>query len=64
MDNDFVKQTCKVGQGAACCKYLMMAPVGWECGKIDTFMKTNIDGRADLMNAKGDNCPGFGLGSN
>ncbi|MGB7240679.1 MAG: hypothetical protein WBC93_01155 [Sulfitobacter sp.] len=58
MDDEFVKDTCKVGQGATCCKYLMMGN-GWECAKASPSMKSTIDARD--MNAKGDNCPGFGL---
>lgn len=60
MDDDFVKQTCKLGQMADCCKYLMMGAGGWECAKIVPTVKVHIDQRTD-MNAKGDNCPGFGV---
>lgn len=59
MDDDFVKQTCKIGQGADCCKYLMMGVGGWECAKV-TSLKALIDQRTN-MHAKGDNCSGFSL---
>ena len=60
MNNDFVKQTCKLGQMVDCCKYLMMGSSGFECAKINPSMKAIIDARASIMHAKGDNCPGFG----
>lgn len=60
MDDDFAKQTCKIGQMADCCKYLMMGPDGFECAKTNPTIKAAIDRRTD-MHAKGDNCPGFGV---
>ena len=62
MNDDFVKDTCKLGKGAECCKYLLMGPGGWECAKINPRIKVHIDRRSD-MNAKGDNCPGFNVGN-
>lgn len=53
---DKVKEVCKIGQGADCCKYLMMGTIGFECGKLGVFRKY-IDERTD-MSAKGDNCDG------
>ncbi len=60
MDDDFVKQTCKIGQGADCCRYVTMGVDGWGCAKVNPRMKAYIDKRTD-MKAKGDNCPGFGV---
>lgn len=54
----FLADTCKVGQGAACCRYVTMSAGGWECGKADPAIRHAIDQRAGSMKAKGDNCPG------
>jgi hypothetical protein len=32
--SEHVKNVCKIGQGAACCRYLMAGPGGFECAKI------------------------------
>ncbi len=58
MNNDFIKQTCKLGQMAECCKYLMMGAAGFECAKTNPTAKAILDKRTH-MHAKGDNCPGF-----
>ena len=51
--------TCKMGQGAECCRYLVFAS-GFACAKL-TPLKFSIDARGDSMNARGDNCPGWPL---
>ena len=56
MVSDFIKQTCKIGQGADCCKYLVCGQNGFECEKLGT-LRAWIDSRDD-MTAKGDNCEG------
>lgn len=48
---------CKLGQGADCCRYLGMGAGGWSCEKRGSF-RVAIDGRAETMRAKGDNCDG------
>lgn len=50
---------CKVGQGAACCRYLAMSVRGWSCEKL-TPLGRLLDARVERgeMNARGDNCPG------
>jgi hypothetical protein len=58
MIGGYLASTCKVGQGAACCRYVTMGPEGWECGKMDPAIKRAIDARAALMGAKSDNCDG------
>lgn len=58
-DDEYVKTVCKIGQGAACCRYLTMGGGGWSCEKL-TSMKGTIDRRVDAMVAKGDNCEGRG----
>lgn len=30
----YVKDICKIGQGHDCCRYLLMGPKGFECGKV------------------------------
>jgi|688.fasta_scaffold38826_9 hypothetical protein len=65
MDENAQKHTesvCKVGQGAKCCKYLIMAMNGWECMKADPADKKLIDDfySDSTHNANGDNCNGYG----
>lgn len=56
--NEHVKQVCKIGQGPACCRYLLFGLDGWECAKMnhDTGVKTlrhMIDGTVpESMTAK------------
>lgn len=56
---DYVEQTCKLGQGEDICAFLMMTE-GFECAK-GTEVEPVIRQRLDLgtMNAKGDNCEGW-----
>jgi hypothetical protein len=56
----YVYDTCKLGQGPACCKYLVFGPA-FNCAKL-TSMRFTIDGRGDSMAAKGDNCDGMPFG--
>ena len=58
LPDHFIKETCRIGQGPACCRYLMCSSNGFECAKL-TSLAAYIDGRADQMNAKGDNCEGI-----
>lgn len=53
-----IKEVCRIGQGAACCRYLIMSDSGWECWKIDKALRQSIDNRVQNMIAKGDNCEG------
>lgn len=57
----YVEETCKMGQGKECCRYLGVGSKGWECLKLTTFKKV-IDARHDAgeMIAQGDNCGGYG----
>lgn len=59
---EYVLNTCKLGQGDECCAYLMAGVGGITCAK-DTPIEMVILGRleAGTMNAKGDNCPGWGI---
>ena len=57
---DRVKDICRIGQKADCCKYLMGSVKGFQCAKdpeLEGF-KDLIDGRDDMV-AKGDNCDGW-----
>lgn len=54
----YIKTVCRIGQGAACCRYLTMGPGGWRCEKLTTLRAT-LDA-ANHMVARGDNCPGRG----
>lgn len=58
-DLEYTKTVCKMGQGAACCRYLAMAPDGYSCEKHAT-LKKYLDYRVATrsMVAQGDNCPG------
>jgi hypothetical protein len=59
LDDDYVEDTCKPGQQEKTCRYLLMGPGGWQCGKLSD-LKTYIDQRvsAGTMIARGDNCEG------
>jgi hypothetical protein len=54
-----IYDTCKVGNGAECCRYLSVSERGFECLKL-TELKFLIDNKviANEMNAIGDNCDG------
>lgn len=56
--NDQVKNVCKIGQGADCCRYLMFGD-GFECAR-NTATAAILDMRvlAKTMIARGDNCDG------
>jgi len=56
IDMNYAVVTCKIGQGADCCKYLIGGAKGLECAKLGVFRST-IDARTD-MTSKGDNCEG------
>jgi hypothetical protein len=63
--DEHAKAVCKIGQGAACCRYLTMGSsatdgVGWSCEKA-TKIGRYLDQRVadEMMNARGDNCEGL-----
>jgi hypothetical protein len=60
-DDDWARTVCKTGQGAECCRYLVMAPNGWSCAK-HTGLKAYLDRRVvtNTIRAQGDNCLGRG----
>jgi hypothetical protein len=56
--NEYTKEICKPGQMKKTCRYLLMGPKGWECGKTDPRTKVSIDNRVASMSAQSDNCDG------
>lgn len=58
--NEYIKQVCKIGRGADCCKYLVGGTKGLECMKFYPSMKKLIDknwAKTEHV-AQGDNCEG------
>ncbi len=57
---DHVKNTCKIGRGNSCCRYLVGGIHGFECAKKTEHKKT-LDFRVALgtIVARGDNCEGY-----
>lgn len=56
--DEHIKNVCKIGQGAECCKYLLLGSGGFECGKISEW-KEVVDKEWDsTKTAQGDNCEG------
>ena len=58
MNREYVIETCKLGQGHDCCRYLLGGPKGFECAKNSPALKLQLDARGDSMVARGDNCEG------
>lgn len=56
--------TCRVGQGAACCRYIVSGGDGVECAKHEPDLNRQINERIKegLFIAQGDNCEGLPLG--
>jgi hypothetical protein len=61
LDRPFLDAVCKMGQGHDCCRYLVGAPNGIQCAKLDAGLALTIDQRATagLMTARADNCAGL-----
>lgn len=57
VEKAYATDTCKIGQGAACCRYLVVGSLGLECAKL-TPLRDVLDARVGQMSAKGDNCDG------
>ena len=59
---EYLKETCKMGQGNDCCRYIIVHPEdGFVCGKEEPDIKSVLDERVDnlSMTARGDNCEGW-----
>jgi hypothetical protein len=52
------RDVCRIGQGAACCRYLTVGVQGWCCEKR-TSLRHTLDARVSQMTAQGDNCDGI-----
>jgi hypothetical protein len=57
---DQVKNICRIGQGANCCKYLVIGQDGFECMKVNKDDKIVVDESWKRYEhvAQGDNCEG------
>lgn len=61
--NKTVTDTCKIGQGHDCCRYLVVGRDGFECVKHNVGAKVTLDLRVDMgtIIARGDNCDGYSM---
>lgn len=57
---EYAMETCKIGQGHDCCRYLTMNPAGFSCEKHGR-LKSHLDKRVadNTIVAQGDNCEGL-----
>jgi len=53
---EHLNEVCRVGQRAACCKYVVCGADGFKCAK-NTHLAAAINRRVN-MSAKSDNCNG------
>lgn len=62
MEMDYIKSTCKIGQGAECCRYLTMGSKGFECALLEESLRIIIDERVETgkMVSISKNCKGYG----
>lgn len=59
MNETFIADTCKRGQGADCCSFLVMGRGGFECAKGTEAEPVLVERRkSKSINAMGDNCSG------
>ena len=58
--DDHARTVCKIGQGAACCRYLTVGAHGFECEKHSRLARI-LDARVlvGAMVSRGDNCKGI-----
>jgi hypothetical protein len=56
--DEHVKNVCKIGQGAECCKYLLLGSGGFECAKISEWKEVVDKAWNSTKTAQGDNCEG------
>lgn len=57
---EFIKKTCKIGQGYDCCRYLACGKSGFQCLKHTTLSsQVNARAVAKTMVARADNCNGW-----
>lgn len=60
ISSDYVRDTCRLGEGEDCCAYLMMGSGGFECAKDNGFADA-IRARLEdgQLGAQGDHCEGW-----
>lgn len=59
IEKPYLDDVCRIGQNAACCRYLVVHPdKGFQCAKLTT-LRGVIDARVARMSAQGDNCAGL-----
>lgn len=60
IDKTTLKDVCKIGEGADCCRYITCGSNGFECAK-HTALKGELDARvaSGLFTAISDNCEGL-----
>lgn len=58
LSRDRVRNICKLGRGADCCKFLLAGQQGLECGKLDSVLGPMLAIKPGMV-AKGDNCDGI-----
>ena len=56
IEREHLLSVCRLGQGAACCRYIIVSGSGIECAK-GSPLQAGLDARTK-MTAKGDNCSG------
>ena len=59
INEECLKNICKIGQGHECCRYLVLTSEGWSCAK-HTNLRIHLDIRVEKksIGARGDNCEG------
>lgn len=56
------REICKLGQGEDCCAFIVMGMDGFECVKGTLTQQTiELKLAEGTMNAKDDNCKGYGV---
>lgn len=58
---DRLKDVCRMGQGSACCRYLLVDGDGIHCGKLAPVWARQVDDRVKrgVFVANGNNCEGI-----
>lgn len=55
----YVQDTCLIGQGERCCRYIMVDGDGFFCAKNDPDGEAIIARSLAGMTSQGDNCKGY-----
>lgn len=60
LERAYLREICRIGQGADCCRYLIGDDTGLHCAKHAPELASQLDERVRLetIHARGDNCPG------